>query len=114
VFKCDLDQTCQNFWCLRAVVNQESVIGPHGFKNTQKGTIECMMSMLGRHLLRGCRSYIRAEHLPTWVKKSPISRNSKKKKLGVAFKTDDICKVLNMNKVDLQRTEYENSGVYQD
>jgi len=33
----------------------------------------------------------------------------------VAFKTDnDIGKVLSMNKVDLQRTKYENSGVYQD
>jgi hypothetical protein len=33
----------------------------------------------------------------------------------VAFKTEnDIGNVLNMNKVDLQRTKYENSGVYQD
>jgi hypothetical protein len=38
-----------------------------------------------------------------------------KNKLGLAFRTDnDIGKVLNMNKVDLQRTKYENSGVYQD
>ena len=86
---------------------QESDIEPHNFKSTQKRTIECMMSVLGRHLLRGwfytrC-SDTRAEHLPTWVKKSPISRNSKEKKFGVAFKTEnDIGKVLNMNKVDRQ------------
>jgi len=84
-------------------VNRMSEKGePDGYK--------CMMSVLGRHLLREWfyirRSYTRAEHSPTWVKKSPISRNSQKKKLGMAFKTDsDIDKALNMNKVDLQRTK---------
>jgi hypothetical protein len=53
VFKCDLDQTCQNRLCLRAVVNQESDTGPHSFKNTQKGTIECMMSVLGGTCFEG-------------------------------------------------------------
>jgi hypothetical protein len=70
---------------------------------------------LGGTFFEGGFSLAVVTHLPVWVKKSPKSRNSKKKQLGVAFKAEnDIGKILNMNTVDLQRTKYENSGVFQD
>jgi len=44
-----------------------------------------------------------------WVNQTPI----KEQNLGVAFKTKNtIGKVLNVKKIDLPRTKYENSSVY--
>jgi hypothetical protein len=53
-----------------------------------------------------------AKQLPAWVKKSTqVTKLLRKQSFEGAFKTkNNIGKVLNMNRVALQRTQYANSG----